>query len=318
MYGVIVYGSGVFFFQAEDGIRDLVRSRGLGDVYKRQFRVTGRGGSSAWRVAYYDTTDSDAGVEVTSSVTGTGWTTSSVAPATYRRMRLEVTPLSGVAAGAGLTALVTATSTTDATKKDAVKAVTTCALARRVDGMIHNGTAYTGDEVFNTSGSGQTHSRTTSPNIAASYLARFYNDGNAADSVKVIGTKGNSAWQVKYLDYRTGIDLTSSVTGAGWVPPPIAARAYCSLRLDVAALWGAAATSTFSALVTGTSLVDTQAKAAVKAMREEYAEVEVEPILAVADGQAQVILRQTHGVVFLQAHVPQNEHRFLAAWTERF
>ena len=32
----------VFFFQAEDGIRDLVRSRGLGDVYKRQvpFRQT--------------------------------------------------------------------------------------------------------------------------------------------------------------------------------------------------------------------------------------------------------------------------------------
>ena len=29
-----------FFFQAEDGIRELVRSRGLGDVYKRQ----GRGG----------------------------------------------------------------------------------------------------------------------------------------------------------------------------------------------------------------------------------------------------------------------------------
>ena len=29
-------GGSVFFFQAEDGIRDLVRSRGLGDVYKRQ------------------------------------------------------------------------------------------------------------------------------------------------------------------------------------------------------------------------------------------------------------------------------------------
>ena len=27
---------GYVFFQAEDGIRDLVRSRGLGDVYKRQ------------------------------------------------------------------------------------------------------------------------------------------------------------------------------------------------------------------------------------------------------------------------------------------
>ena len=29
------------FFQAEDGIRDLVRSRGLGDVYKRQGVVAG-------------------------------------------------------------------------------------------------------------------------------------------------------------------------------------------------------------------------------------------------------------------------------------
>ena len=38
---VVEIGCGVqwgslFVFQAEDGIRDLVRSRGLGDVYKRQ------------------------------------------------------------------------------------------------------------------------------------------------------------------------------------------------------------------------------------------------------------------------------------------
>ena len=33
----------LFFFQAEDGIRDLVRSRGLGDVYKRQEEVKERG-----------------------------------------------------------------------------------------------------------------------------------------------------------------------------------------------------------------------------------------------------------------------------------
>ena len=39
MCGILWLGDslgGVFFFQAEDGIRDLVRSRGLGDVYKRQ------------------------------------------------------------------------------------------------------------------------------------------------------------------------------------------------------------------------------------------------------------------------------------------
>ena len=42
-----------FFFQAEDGIRDLVRSRGLGDVYKRQVPSSScasspRSASSAW------------------------------------------------------------------------------------------------------------------------------------------------------------------------------------------------------------------------------------------------------------------------------
>ena len=37
----MIHGS-YFFFQAEDGIRDLVRSRGLGDVYKRQVRFRSR------------------------------------------------------------------------------------------------------------------------------------------------------------------------------------------------------------------------------------------------------------------------------------
>mgnify|MGYP003380030192 CR=1 FL=1 len=35
-----------FFFQAEGGIRDLVPSRGLGDVYKRQMHRTIDGGST--------------------------------------------------------------------------------------------------------------------------------------------------------------------------------------------------------------------------------------------------------------------------------
>ena len=39
------------FFQAEDGIRDLVRSRGLGDVYKRQVanRKLTAGDFDAWK-----------------------------------------------------------------------------------------------------------------------------------------------------------------------------------------------------------------------------------------------------------------------------
>ena len=43
MWYVVFLCCFLFFFQAEDGIRDLVRSRGLGDVYKRQVEnVVGR------------------------------------------------------------------------------------------------------------------------------------------------------------------------------------------------------------------------------------------------------------------------------------
>ena len=42
---VVITGCLFCFFQAEDGIRDLVRSRGLGDVYKRQMLVEDAAGS---------------------------------------------------------------------------------------------------------------------------------------------------------------------------------------------------------------------------------------------------------------------------------
>ena len=59
-FGVVVYtrvqtprlcgqafnaGHFVFFFQAEDGIRDAQESRGLGDVYKRQVKNRTQGRS---------------------------------------------------------------------------------------------------------------------------------------------------------------------------------------------------------------------------------------------------------------------------------
>ena len=52
-----------FFFQAEDGIRDLVRSRGLGDVYKRQ-TLELLLGSEDQAPAFRFSEEGDAGVEL--------------------------------------------------------------------------------------------------------------------------------------------------------------------------------------------------------------------------------------------------------------
>ena len=51
----------IFFFQAEDGIRDLVRSRGLGDVYKRQGVVRGTGADRLRRIEVVVSGDSGRG-----------------------------------------------------------------------------------------------------------------------------------------------------------------------------------------------------------------------------------------------------------------
>ena len=67
----------VVFFQAEDGIRDLVRSRGLGDVYKRQTWTTSGTGTffdaNALATLYYPSAaDSTIGtVTLTVATTGT-------------------------------------------------------------------------------------------------------------------------------------------------------------------------------------------------------------------------------------------------------
>ncbi len=52
MVGVVVCVDLCFFFQAEDGIRFLVRSRGLGDVYKGQGLGLGLGLGLGFRFGF--------------------------------------------------------------------------------------------------------------------------------------------------------------------------------------------------------------------------------------------------------------------------
>ena len=62
-YIIVVVVCVTFFFQAEDGIRDLVRSRGLGDVYKRQ-GATSASVAFTFSAAYGDPAAGDLTFEV--------------------------------------------------------------------------------------------------------------------------------------------------------------------------------------------------------------------------------------------------------------
>ena len=65
-------------FQAEDGIRDLVRSRGLGDVYKRQVQDDGPGIAPEQRDAVLA-----RGARIDESVPGSG-----LGPVSYTHLTL--------------------------------------------------------------------------------------------------------------------------------------------------------------------------------------------------------------------------------------
>ena len=73
----------LFFFQAEDGIRDLVRSRGLGDVYKRQHQMD----ASVETVG-----DEESEVADVPSVDGL-WRKGRAAPVSYTHLTLPTSDL---------------------------------------------------------------------------------------------------------------------------------------------------------------------------------------------------------------------------------
>ena len=77
---------------------------------------------SGWHAVYYDVT---SGANITTQMTGAaGWSISKVAPGAVILCYVQITPDNTVASGASATALISATSAANTTRKDAVKAVT--------------------------------------------------------------------------------------------------------------------------------------------------------------------------------------------------
>ncbi len=209
--------------------------------------VTGTAGNTNFTVAYYDA--ATGGNNITSSVTGSGWTTGSLAVGATREIRLEVTPAASATPGSTYDVLVTSRSGLDANKRDAVSASTNV-LNHRPDNHIklfsEASSAYVGDNVYNLDGTNQTKSLTTNAGSPAVYHIRIQNDGNVAEAYTITGTgngtTAHASWTVRYYDALTGgNEITSSVTGAGWSTGSLAIGATKEIRVEVtanAAAWG--------------------------------------------------------------------------------
>jgi hypothetical protein len=108
----------------------------------------------------------------------------------------------------------------------------------RPDGMIglaSDGTDYIGENVFNTTGSNQTKSKNIFNTQAAIYYIKVKNAGNISpDSVRITGTGDTADWQIKYYDAKTeGNDITTQVTGSGYITSSILASGSFECRAEV-------------------------------------------------------------------------------------
>lgn len=126
--GADVYsGTGANQVAAADTPADLAKSyliRVQNDGNQSDsFRITGTGGGTGWTVVYYNA--ATGGTDITSQVTGGGYTTGTIATGASTDLRVEVTPAGFVADGDSFTVTITGTSTTSGSRVDAVRATTT-------------------------------------------------------------------------------------------------------------------------------------------------------------------------------------------------
>ena len=234
-------------------------------IQNDSFKITGPGSVAGWNIRYYE---SNTGIEVTSQVTGGGWSSGTLAPGGTKGISVSVKPDATLSLGSVNTLLITAASDSDNTKIDVVKAVTGFTGTYKTDMLIKSGpdTSYSGTNIYNTDGTNQTKLQNVCAGQKVTYGFRARNGGNASDSFRITGPAGGIGWSVKYYDFTTNADVTSQVTGAGWISrilaPGTIGGVFVNIKPDSTVPLGSSITLT----VTGTSMSDNTKIDVVKAI----------------------------------------------------
>jgi len=231
------------------------------------FTITAPSGGSitGWKVQYVDIL---SGADITATITGAGWKTIPLAPGSWLRYTIHITPDTTLVAGASRTLTLSTVSSADASKQDVVKATTTVTANYKPDLAIKNpaDAGYTGVSIFNLTGIGQASTQTLETGGEASYFFRVQNTGNTTDTYKLTSPTIIAGWRAQYVDQSTGADVTTSVTGSGYLTKALVPGATLAYTIHV---WPGAtvqSTAVNMQLITAASVKNTAAKDVVDAV----------------------------------------------------
>ena len=139
-------------------------------------------------------------------------------------------------------------------------------LAFQPDARIkRSGGALKGNDVYNTTGAGQTVALTPPGGTVRRVYVTIQNDGEAADSFSLATTGDSPAgYQLRYFFNRTNVELTAAVENDTFVTPVLDPGETYRIRVRVLTTVDAQQSSVFTRLFTFTSQNDSAEKDAVK------------------------------------------------------
>jgi alpha-tubulin suppressor-like RCC1 family protein len=129
------------------------------------------------------------------------------------------------------------------------------AAVRRPDGLIRVGsTAFVGDDVVNTTASGQKRTARVRPGKRAVFTVRLQNDGNVADRLTLRAAAGTKAFTVVYR--RGSTNVTRAVVAGTFRTPSLAPGARTDLTVVVTPTQRAKKGAALTRPITTTSVTD--------------------------------------------------------------
>ncbi|MBI3922583.1 MAG: hypothetical protein HY318_14265, partial [Armatimonadetes bacterium] len=173
------------------------------------------GSTTGWTVKYFNSRT--GGVDITSQITGGGYTVANLIKLGLKEFHVDVTPDTTVSPNSTLTVDITAQNTVGTINTDTVSNTTTLVPTPAKPDMMIRGisdAAYVGNNVYNTTGSSQTKSQSTTNGNTATYIVNLENDGNQVSTFTLTGPAGSSGWTFTYT-LSDNTDITSQVTSAG-------------------------------------------------------------------------------------------------------
>jgi len=91
------------------------------------------------------------------------------------------------------------------------------AVAYQPDVWVQKTTGWYGDNIYENSPVNQVLSSSVNLGVKASYTIRLQNDGNQPDVHRLTGSAVPTGWTVKLTEVASGVNITSSVLGSGFI-----------------------------------------------------------------------------------------------------